>query len=96
MTRTWLLFLLLVATPAVAADLNLKPVRVADDVYAVIGDPGNQTYENDGLNANLGFVVGKNGVLVINSGPSRRVAEALHRAIPGSHPADAGTGGRAA
>lgn len=81
MMRYWLLVLSLLAVPAAAAELTLKPVRVADDVYAVIGNLGNQTYENDGLNANLGFVVGKNGVLVINSGPTRRVAEALHRAI---------------
>jgi glyoxylase-like metal-dependent hydrolase (beta-lactamase superfamily II) len=64
-----------------AAPLELKPVKVTDAVYAVIGDLGGQTYENDGLNANLGFVIGDDGVLVINTGPSRRVAEALHAAI---------------
>jgi len=64
-----------------AASLEIKPVKVTDSVYAVIGDLGNQSYENDGLNANLGFVVGNDAVLVINTGPSRRVAEALHAAI---------------
>ncbi len=66
---------------ASAAELNLNPVKVGDGVYAVVGDLGGQTYKNDGLNANLGFVVGRDGVLVINTGPTRRVAEALHRAI---------------
>jgi len=66
---------------ASAADLTLYPVKVAEGVYAVIGDLGGQTYENDGLNANLGFVAGGNGVLVINTGPTTRVATALHRAI---------------
>lgn len=64
-----------------AAALVLEPVRVADRVYAVIGDLGNQNYDNDGFNANLGFVIGDDAVLVINSGPSRRVAEALHAVI---------------
>lgn len=73
--------LLLWGPLAAAADLILKPVRVASDVYAVIGDLGNQTHDNEGLNNNLGFIVGSDGVLVINSGPTTRVARALHEAI---------------
>lgn len=70
-----------IAIPGVAADLVLKPARVAPNVYAVIGDLGAQRYDNEGLNNNLGFVVGTDGVLVINAGPSTRVARALHDAI---------------
>ena len=78
----WIFMLLCLATPAVQAeDLVLQPVRVATDVYAVIGDLAGQTYENEGLNNNLGFVVTDKGVLVINTGPSQRVAKALHAAI---------------
>ncbi len=65
----------------VAADLILKPVQVSPNIYAVIGGIGGQSYENDGLNSNLGFVVTPEGVVVINSGPSTRVAKALHAAI---------------
>ena len=54
---------------------------VAPDVYAVVGDLGGQTYENEGLNNNLGFVVTEAGVIVINTGPTARVAKALHAAI---------------
>lgn len=72
---------LLWANHLFAAELILKPVQVSQNVYAVIGDLGGQTYENEGLNANLGFVVTTAGVLVINSGPSARVAKALHDAI---------------
>jgi len=50
-------------------------------VYAVVGDLAGQTFENEGLNNNLGFVVSDAGVLVINTGPSARVARALHAAI---------------
>lgn len=66
---------------ACAGDLVLKPTQVAPDVYAVIGDLGPQSPENDGLNNNLGFIVGTDGVLVINAGPTTRVARALHQAI---------------
>jgi len=64
-----------------AADLTLHPVKIAPNIYAVIGDLGGQSYENDGLNNNLGFIVSDAGVLVINTGPSTRVDRALHTAI---------------
>ena len=77
---------LFLSLPAVSAELILKPVKVAPDIYAVIGDLGAQTYENEGLNNNLGFIVTGDGVLVINTGPSLRVAKALHAAIKNTTP----------
>ena len=78
----WMIFALwFVSVAAHAQELSLQPVPVAPNVYAVVGDLAGQSYENDGLNNNLGFVVGDAGVLVINSGPSMRVARALHAAI---------------
>lgn len=76
-----LLGLLASAPTALAGKLVLTPTQVAPDVYVVVGALGAQTYENDGLNNNPGFVIGEDGVLVINSGPSVRVAKALHQAI---------------
>ena len=67
--------------PAAANELVLKPTRVAPDVYVVIGDLDAQSYRNEGLNNNLGFVVSTDGVFVINAGPTTRVARALHDAI---------------
>ncbi|MBI3777841.1 MAG: MBL fold metallo-hydrolase [Gammaproteobacteria bacterium] len=72
---------LFLAFSAQAAELTLHPVKIAPDVYAIIGDLGAQTYENEGLNSNLGFVVTGDGVLVINTGPGTRIARALHAAI---------------
>jgi len=78
----WMIIALWFVSVAVhAQDLTLQPVQVAPDVYAVVGDLSGQTYENDGLNNNLGFVVSDAGVLVINTGPSMRAARALHAAI---------------
>lgn len=73
--------LTLISYGALATDLILHPTRIAPDVYAIIGDLEGQSYANDGFNSNLGFVVGSDGVLIINSGPSTRVAQALHAAI---------------
>ena len=64
-----------------AADLTLSPFEVAPGFFAVIGDLGPQTYENDGLNVNLAFVVTEAGVVIIDAGPSVRVARAFHDAI---------------
>ena len=75
------LLLALLSFHASAAELVLQPIKVAPNVYAVIGDIGPQTYANNGFNNNLGFVVSTDGVLVINSGPSAKVAKALHSAI---------------
>jgi len=78
----WMIFALwFVSVAAHAQELSLQPVPVAPNVYAVVGDLAGQSYENDGLNNNLGFVVSDAGVLVINTGPSARVARALHAAI---------------
>lgn len=76
-----LLASLFIGVSAHAADLVLTPVAVAPDIYVVVGDLAGQTYENEGLNNNLGFVVTDAGVVVISTGPSARVAKALHAAI---------------
>jgi len=64
-----------------AQALTLKPRAIAPDVYAFIGDTGMRTYENEGMNANSGFIVTRAGVVVIDSGPTWQVAKEIHRAI---------------
>ncbi|PIQ09787.1 MAG: MBL fold metallo-hydrolase [Hydrogenophilales bacterium CG_4_9_14_3_um_filter_59_35] len=60
---------------------TLTPVKVAPDVYAFIGDTGMRTTDNEGMNANTGFIVTGDGVVVIDSGPTWQVAKKIHRAI---------------
>jgi glyoxylase-like metal-dependent hydrolase (beta-lactamase superfamily II) len=60
---------------------TLTPVQVAPDVYAFIGDTGGRTYENYGMNANTGFIVTSEGVVVVDSGAGYLAAQAMHRAI---------------
>ena len=64
-----------------ARSVDIEPVAVAPGVYAVIGELGGRTYENEGLNANVGFIVTPDGVVVVDSGASYRSAKQLHAAI---------------
>ena len=43
---------------------------VAPGLYAFIGEKSGRTYENEGLNANIGLVVTADGALLIDSGAS--------------------------
>lgn len=59
-----------------------RPIeKVADGIYASIGELGPGTYENTGHNNNLGFVVGDDSVLVWNGGGSYLLAKAFHEEI---------------
>lgn len=57
------------------------PVKVADAVYAFVGETGPRTAANEGMNATTGFIVTKGGVVVIDSGSSGAVAGKIAAAI---------------
>ncbi|MDR5783065.1 MBL fold metallo-hydrolase [Caballeronia sp. LZ065] len=57
------------------------PVAIAPGVYAFIGDNGAVAPANHGIVANNGFVVGTDGVTVIDTGPSYRYGRAMIEAI---------------
>ena len=61
--------------------LYSKPSEFIPGVFSAIGATAPPTYENSGHNNNLSFVVTSNGVVVINSGASFLLAEAIHREI---------------
>ncbi|MDH3355073.1 MAG: MBL fold metallo-hydrolase [Chromatiales bacterium] len=50
--------------------LNLKTHKISNTVYALVGELGPRTYENNGLNNTMGFVITGNGVVLIDSGAS--------------------------
>lgn len=68
----------LIALPAWAVEVVFKPV--ADGVYAYIGDMEGRTYDNEGLNANIGLVVTPAGAVLIDSGASFQSARKIHEA----------------
>ncbi|MGE0558472.1 MAG: MBL fold metallo-hydrolase [Burkholderiales bacterium] len=58
-----------------------ETVRVADNIYALVGDLGQRSPANLGHNMTSGFIVADEGVIVIDTGGSRANAEAIHAAI---------------
>ena len=74
------LFAALLALPALA-DYQPKAEKVVDNVHAIVGPLGQRSADNDGLNANYGFIVTPEGVILIDSGASRLGAEKLASAV---------------
>lgn len=75
-----LLFWLLPLVQSYAAE-SLTLQKVAQDVYAIVGEPGNRTPGNLGNNATFGFVVTTKGVVLIDSGGTYNGARAIHSII---------------
>lgn len=79
----WVAVTMLAAAVSIGARAEYLPKaeQVVDQVYAIVGPLGQRSAENDGLNANYGFVVTPSGVILIDSGASRLGAAKLERAI---------------
>jgi glyoxylase-like metal-dependent hydrolase (beta-lactamase superfamily II) len=75
-----LFFMLALAVPAAHA-FEPKAEKVVANVYAIIGPLGQRSAENDGLNANFGFIVTPKGVILIDSGASLPGAKKIEAAI---------------
>jgi glyoxylase-like metal-dependent hydrolase (beta-lactamase superfamily II) len=58
-----------------------KAQLVVDKVYAIVGPLGQRSVANAGLNANYGFVVTEQGVILIDSGASAHSAAMLEKVI---------------
>ncbi|MGC4404083.1 quinoprotein relay system zinc metallohydrolase 1 [Methyloversatilis sp. MC4-4] len=69
------------AYAATPFDYRLKPEKIADDTWVLIGSTEDITRGNGGNIVNTAFVVTKEGVVVIDSGPSRRYGEQMRAAI---------------
>lgn len=55
--------------------------QVTENVYAIIGPLGQRSEANAGLNANYGFIITADGVILIDSGASAHSAALLKQAI---------------
>jgi quinoprotein relay system zinc metallohydrolase 1 len=87
MRAAWLL-LLAFAWPSLAADFDyrLRPERIAPDTWLLRGADADFSTANGGNIVNTAFVVTAAGVVVIDSGPSKRYGEQLAAAIAGVTP----------
>jgi len=65
----------------VQADFQPKAQQVIDNLYAIVGPLGQRSADNDGLNANVGFIVTPQGVILIDSGASHLGAVKITNAI---------------
>ncbi len=78
----WILFLLALGTGfAQALDYHLQPRQIAEGVWLLEGSTDNFAAENGGNIVNVGFIETADGVVVIDTGPSRRYGEALRQNI---------------
>lgn len=64
-----------------AAEFMPKAEKVVDNVYAIVGPLGQRNKDNDGSNANFGFIVTPQGVILIDSGASKLGAGKIESAI---------------
>lgn len=65
-----------ITLPAWAVEVVFKPV--AAGVYAYVGEIEGRTYDNEGLNANIGLVVTPAGAVLIDSGATLQTAQKIH------------------
>ena len=68
---------------AAAAPYQLTPTKITSNIYALIGETGGRSYENHGLNNNMGFVVTDSGVILIDSGATPEGAAIIEKHIAG-------------
>ncbi len=65
--------------PAQAAPLQVQ--KIADGVYALVGEIGQRSPENLGNNATFGVIVTGDGVVLVDPGGSFNGAKQIHKAI---------------
>jgi glyoxylase-like metal-dependent hydrolase (beta-lactamase superfamily II) len=76
----------LLAAACAAHDVRVAqpvPMRVAAGVYVLLGSGGEITSDNGGRTANVAFVVGSRGIVVVNTGASYREGEEIIEAVKG-------------
>ena len=71
----------LAAASIAAPALALETVRVADGIYAFVGEMEQRSPENRANNATFGLIISDDGCVLIDPGGSWKGAEALHAAI---------------
>ncbi|MCH9743050.1 MAG: MBL fold metallo-hydrolase [Proteobacteria bacterium] len=72
--------LALLAQIALAKPVDVTFEKVADQVYAYIGEMGDRSKDNFGMNANYGLVITDKGAVLIDSGASYTAAKHLEAA----------------
>lgn len=74
------LLLLMLGTNAANA-VEVRFERVTDNIYVYVGETGARSYDNEGLNANIGLIVTAAGSVLIDSGASFQSAQKIDEAV---------------
>ena len=77
----WLAVLALMLVISAAQAVEVRFQRVAEGVYAHVGDTGPRTAVNEGLNATIGLVVTPAGAVLIDSGATFQIARKIPAAV---------------
>jgi glyoxylase-like metal-dependent hydrolase (beta-lactamase superfamily II) len=82
-SQTWRrqLFAISLLFSTITHGVEVDFTKVADGVYAYIGDTDGRTYQNEGLNANIGLIVTPAGAVLIDSGATFQSAQKIHEAV---------------
>lgn len=72
---------LVVAGSASAALADLRPVAITPGVYMIQGAAGEPSIENGARTGNIGFIVGPRGVVVIDTGVSKKHGDEIIAAV---------------
>ncbi len=65
----------------IASAASLEVQKVADGIYALVGDLGQRSPQNLGNNATFGIIVTSDGVVLVDPGGTRKGAERIDAAI---------------
>jgi glyoxylase-like metal-dependent hydrolase (beta-lactamase superfamily II) len=74
-------YLILFISTSATADNLLRIQKVADNVYALVGELSQRSKENFGNNSTHGVIVTDDGVILIDSGASYFGAKKIHKTI---------------
>ena len=72
-------FILFFTTTSFAVEVQFQ--KVTQDVYVHIGELGQRSTSNEGLNANIGLVLTPEGAVLIDSGATFKSAMQIHEAV---------------
>lgn len=75
------LFAVLASVSLHAGAVEVSFTPVTDGVYAYVGETGQRSYDNEGLNATIGLIDTPAGVVLIDSGATFQSARKIHQAI---------------
>jgi len=77
----WIIALVLIFSTSAQAEYAMQIEKVADNVYAIVGELNQRSAENYANNATFGVIVSNQGVILVDSGGSYKGAQQIEKLI---------------